>query len=333
MIATLIAYTKYNRALRDTPHDDVRRLLDAPGTFADRLCEFAGRVCYRSTDRMGQAPGFIAARIREGHEDIIEHASAVIEFSDVWDNAHLFKHLRNITPHCEVRQAGVFQFIVAANLRTWRILSEHIPEALPILGGIAPATFADKIIDATPIHSSPNFGCDYIDKSGRVTMLAFTYPMIGRLSSATFLIEHISRACTHQLVRHRLGSFSQESQRYVDLSKGEWQAIAPPAIADSWEASAVLSEFWREAEVAYAKLRELGIRKEDARYLLPNAAETRMVVTMPFHAWRHFLWQRALDKAAQWEIREIGQSILHHLYAIAPDEFTAEMKYYTENIQ
>ena len=327
MNATLIAYTQRNRALLYTPHDDVRRLLDAPGTFADRLCEFAGRVCYRSTERMGQAPGFIAARIREGHEDIIEHASAVIEFTNVGDQEELLSHLRNITPHCEVIQL-FGGFIVAANLRTWRILSEHLPEALPILGGIAPATFADKIIDATPIHSSPNFGCDYIDKSGRVTMLAFTYPIIGRLSSATFLIEHISRACTHQLVRHRLGSFSQESQRYVDLSKGEWQAIAPPAIADSWEASAVLSEFWREAEVAYAKLRELGILKEDARYLLPNAAETRMVVTMPFHAWRHFLWQRALDKAAQWEIREIGQSILHHLYAIAPNEFINEMEYY-----
>jgi thymidylate synthase (FAD) len=102
-------------------------------------------------------------------------------------------------------------------------------------------------------------------------------------------------------VRHRLASFSQESQRYVELSKGGWQAIIPPAVADNTTAMAELTEFWRIAEAKYARLRELGIRKEDARFLLPNAAETRIITTMNFAAWQHFLWLRAVDKAAQWE--------------------------------
>ncbi len=85
-------------------------------------------------------------------------------------------------------------------------------------------------------------------------------------------------------MRHRLASFSQESQRYVDLSKGDWRAVVPPAIAANPAALAELEEFWRMAEEKYARLRQLGIRKEDARFLLPNAAETRIITTMNFAA-------------------------------------------------
>ena len=110
-------------------------------------------------------------------------------------------------------------------------------------------------------------------------------------------------------------------QRYVDLSKGGWQAVIPQAVADNPEAMAVMAAFWQDAEDRYAQLRGLGIRKEDARFLLPNAAETRIVTTMNFAAWSHFLWLRAVDKAAQWEIRAMGQRTLEMLYAIAPAVF------------
>ena len=93
---------------------------------------------------------------------------------------------------------------------------------------------------------------------------------------------------------------------------------------------AELAEFWRIAEEKYARLRELGIRKEDARFLLPNAAETRIVATMNFAAWSHFLWLRAVDKAAQWEIRAMGQAVLKLLYTIAPEVFAAQWRVYQE---
>ena len=148
--------------------------------------------------------------------------------------------------------------------------------------------------------------------------------------AATFLFEGISRTCTHQLVRHRLASFSQESQRYVDLSRGGWQAIVPEAVAANPEAQAELEEFWRIAEAKYAKLRGLGIRKEDARFLLRNAAETRIVATMNFAAWSHFFWLRAVDTAAQWEIRLMGQRALAMLYPIAPSVFQPHWDVYLE---
>ena len=170
----------------------------------------------------------------------------------------------------------------------------------------------------------------------RVTLLGYTQPQLAdpalalHHGAATFLFEGISRTCTHQLVRHRLASFSQESQRYVDLSKGGWNAIVPPAVAENPAAMAELEEFWAMAEAKYARLRQLGIRKEDARFLLPNAAETRIVTSMNFAGWSHFLWLRAVDKAAQWEIRLMGQRALQMLHAVAPEEFAEQWQVYVD---
>lgn len=138
-------------------------------------------------------------------------------------------------------------------------------------------------------------------------------------ASATFEISGVSRVCTHQLVRHRIASYSQESQRYVDLSNPEY--VVPPSVAEDPEAM----QIWREATdrlaEAYRRLRERGIFKEDARFLLPNATATRIVVTMNFRSWRHFIKERGLNRAAQWEIREVANRILDILYEQAPSVF------------
>ncbi|NOX62279.1 MAG: FAD-dependent thymidylate synthase [Chloroflexi bacterium] len=158
----------------------------------------------------------------------------------------------------------------------------------------------------------------------KVTLLGFTpidgIPEPEKHGSATFLIEGVSRTCSHQIVRHRLASFSQESQRYVSLEKGGWQAVVPPALAANAEAKAVLDEAWDDLQAAYARLRELGIRKEDARFLLPNAAETKLVMSLHFPGLRHFFWLR-LDKAAQWEIRRVAAEMLRLVYPLAPQVF------------
>ena len=114
------------------------------------------------------------------------------------------------------------------------------------------------------------------------------------------------------------------------MGRGGGQASGPRAVEATPEPRAGRAEFGRIAEEKYARLRELGIRKEDARFLLPNAAETRIVTTMNYAAWSHFLWLRAVDKAAQWEIRAMGQEVLKMLYAIAPDVFAEHWRVYQE---
>jgi thymidylate synthase (FAD) len=137
-------------------------------------------------------------------------------------------------------------------------------------------------------------------------------------ASATFEIRGISRACSHQLVRHRIASYSQESQRYVDMSAPEF--VMPPSVMKDPEAVTVWEEFMGQVSEAYRRLRALGVRKEDARFVLPNAAATRIVVTMNFRALRHFFLARC-DPAAQWEIRALALEMLRQAHALAPSVF------------
>jgi thymidylate synthase (FAD) len=137
-------------------------------------------------------------------------------------------------------------------------------------------------------------------------------------ASATFEISGISRACSHQLVRHRLASYSQESQRYVDMVEPEW--ALPPDVLDDQDATAVWMDFARQVKDAYRALRELGMRKEDARFVLPNAAATRILVTMNFRELLHFFRIR-IAPAAQWEIRDVGVLMLELIYPHAPSVF------------
>jgi thymidylate synthase (FAD) len=137
-------------------------------------------------------------------------------------------------------------------------------------------------------------------------------------ASVTFDISGISRACSHQLVRHRIASYSQESQRYVDMSAPEF--VVPPSVAASAEARAVWDGFLAQVGEAYRQLRALGVRKEDARFVLPNATATRIIVTMNFRALRHFFRVRC-DKAAQWEIRALALEMLRQVHTLAPAVF------------
>lgn len=308
---------------------DAELIDNGAGHFQENLIEFAGRVCYKSVKRMGTSPNFIQDKVQRGHEDIIEH---IVVTMQVFENRN-WRLLRWHNRHCEVTQDSNGWF-VSGNLRVWLdfFRNDILPDALPILTAIAPSVFAE--FGAQPVtldYVRQAFSVPCADHGvQRITLLGANLPNVSddhllHHGSATFLFEGISRACTHQLVRHRLASFSQESQRYVDLSKGEWSAIIPPEIYANDEAYKIIEDFFYRAEEAYRQLRELGIRKEDARFLLPNATETRIVTTMNFAAWSHFCWLRAVDRAAQWEIREMGQAVLGQLYQIAPDVFQEHM--------
>jgi thymidylate synthase (FAD) len=137
-------------------------------------------------------------------------------------------------------------------------------------------------------------------------------------ASATFEISGISRACSHQLVRHRIASYSQESQRYVDMSDPEW--VLPHAIAGDPQARTIWDRFAQEVESAYRALRELGVRKEDSRFVLPNAAATRIIVTMNFRILLR-LFELRINPAAQWEIRDMCVRMLELVYSHAPSVF------------
>lgn len=131
----------------------------------------------------------------------------------------------------------------------------------------------------------------------------------------TFAVEGVSRVLTHQLVRHRIASYSQQSQRYVDMR--DFSYVVPPSIASDpvarREFERVVAEIRRGYERIMQRLAERGISGEeaqqDARFLLPQAAETKIVVTMNCRELLHFFGQRCCQRA-QWEIRELAYRML-----------------------
>lgn len=137
-------------------------------------------------------------------------------------------------------------------------------------------------------------------------------------ASASFRILGASRAFTHQLVRHRLASFSQQSQRYVD--EAEFNFIVPPDIAADDKALALYREFMEETRQTYIKLREMGIKKENARFILPNALESQIVFSANFRELRT-VFNLRLEKGAQWEIRRVCMQMLKILQKEAPSVF------------
>ena len=132
---------------------------------------------------------------------------------------------------------------------------------------------------------------------------------------ATFDISGISRACSHQLVRHRLATYSQRSQRYVREEGFDY--ITPPTIAENEEAVRIYHMTIGALQQAYGSLLKLNIPKEDARFLLPNACATNLVMTANFREWMH-IFKLRLTSHAQWEIRELAASILKILQREAP---------------
>jgi thymidylate synthase (FAD) len=143
-------------------------------------------------------------------------------------------------------------------------------------------------------------------------------------ASFTFAIDGVSRACTHQLVRHRVASYNQQSQRYVRFGAAD-SFVVPPRIAADPQAEAIFLQAMEQARVAYDKLVEIGLGEgrsaesvqEDARFVLPNAAETKIVVTMNARELRHFFRVRCCRRA-QWEINDLSWQMRGIVRGVSP---------------
>jgi thymidylate synthase (FAD) len=164
-----------------------------------------------------------------------------------------------------------------------------------------------------------------LDKTGEDTAARFCrmllrsgHHSVFEHASATFRVRGGSRAFTHQLVRHRLCTFSQQSQRYVD-ERG-FEVVKPDSIAENPEAEEIFDGYVRRCREAYDGLRRLGVPKEDARFVLPNAAQSEIVVTANLRQWRHILELRG-DRRAQWEIRRFAVEVFKILVKHAPNVF------------
>ena len=181
------------------------------------------------------------------------------------------------------------------------------PEKIPAMAGMLTHSKSkpEDLLKAS--DKSLNAVLKEVLKMGHTSVIEHT--------SFTFAISDVSRALTHQLVRHRIASYAQQSQRYVNLEKPCF--VTPPKISKNKKMKKAydktMENIWKE----YNKLLNLGIPAEDSRFVLPNAACTNIIVTMNARSLLNFFELRTCQHA-QWEIRKCAQKMLSEVKKVAP---------------
>jgi thymidylate synthase (FAD) len=198
-------------------------------------------------------------------------------------------------------------------------LLTHTPEPEKLVAAAARLCYSDKQVSEIMDNFTEEKVEKFIDK---LVALGHESPL--EHVSFTFGIEGISRACSHQLVRHRIASYSQKSQRYVN--EKEFGYIVPNSIHrinplcefggntwDYFDIMDLLNEWYKLA------IKE-GMEPEDARMILPNACETSIIVTMNVRTLLNFFKHRDCNRA-QWEIRSVAREMMKLCKEVAPKLF------------
>lgn len=217
-------------------------------------------------------------------------------------------------------------------------LLEHTPEPEKLAATAAKLCYSGSDINSLRDGLSAEKIKDFINM-----LVSVGHESVMEHVSFTFGIEGISRACSHQLVRHRIASYSQKSQRYVNENGFEF--VTPPAIEELPEAKQEYDSVIRTITESYAKIADMLTEKhkadfmaqgldeksasskarklanEDARFLLPNACETKIIVTMNVRSLFNFFHHRCCNRA-QWEIREVAVEMLRLCLEVAPNIFS-----------
>lgn len=231
----------------------------------------------------------------------------------------------------------IYVFLTSGGLNMKVTLISHTPEPEKLAATAAKLCYSSSDIESLTEGLTDDQIKDYIKM-----LVSIGHESVMEHVTFTFGIEGISRACSHQLVRHRIASYSQKSQRYVNEDGFEF--ITPPAIHEVPEAEAEYMKAISSITESYSKIADLlteyhknnlvrdGLdekqalskaRKtanEDARFILPNACETKIVVTMNVRSLLNFFRHRCCNRA-QWEIRAVADEMLKLCLATAPNIF------------
>lgn len=270
--------------------------------------EYCGRVCYKSDSNISDTSyiRFLQNIYKSGHLSVLEHERLIFKIEPSYELYRIIPNLKyfKITSYNK-------DIIVSANIRAWVENCNNVENPFyPFLQEVYPLFFTEK----SEVFKFPN-----IKLVNDEIFETFTEGEKSEIEEfhkeRTFKIL-CSRACSHQIVRHRVFSFSQQSQRYCNFSGekfGHSIDFIMPIINDKKEFEKTSKEMifkkfedsFQEAENSYFSLIEMGARPEDARAVLPNAAATIIVMTGTKQDWNSFFKLRC-DEHAQKEIRDIA---------------------------
>ncbi|GKI15614.1 flavin-dependent thymidylate synthase [Oscillospiraceae bacterium] len=219
-------------------------------------------------------------------------------------------------------------------------LLAYTPEPEKVVAAAAKLCYSGAQIDELLAGLTPEKSREFVERLAKMGHESPTEHV-----SFTFAIEGVSRSLLAQITRHRIASYSVQSQRYVRLDGFEY--VTPPEVAADPEASAAFEQAMRAENEQYERIaallkeghtrrlmREEGLTEaaaakkaeklaiEDARFVLPNACETKMIVTMNARSLHNFFRHRCCSRA-QWEIRALADEMLRLVYPVAPALFAA----------
>lgn len=205
-------------------------------------------------------------------------------------------------------------------------LIEHTPNPEKVIAAAAKLCYSSVGIDEIQKNLDGESAIKFLNM-----LMSYGHESPVEHVSFTFAVEGVSRSLTHQLVRHRLASYSQQSQRYVRLNQFEY--IIPPEIEKDENAKKIFIDTMESSQKSYSKLTNILKEKyikggmdlvsaekksiEDARYVFPNACETKIIFTMNARSLINFFRHRCCNRA-QWEIRGLANEMLKEVKEVAP---------------
>lgn len=289
--------------------------------------ERIARICYKSEDKIteGSAEKMVKALIKNNHTAMIEHSSLVIELTEGdynWIVTYI-KYIEQVEGiKVYLRYSVIDKFIISGNIRAWReFLSACADNNLYIFTPLDRIFKCDKYrVFFKDIDYSVDEGSGYVIEADPSELIP-EEQLIHRDFTVLFTVD---RGVSHEIVRHRVASFAQESTRYCNYGKsGDVTFIKPcyldydtPAF-DNWV------EDMMRAEKAYLRMLADGYTPQEARAVLPNSLKTEIAMTANLNEWRHFLKLRAVGVTGKPhpQMLEVAVPLLESCKTIIPVVF------------
>ncbi len=294
----------------------------------EQFIEKVGRTCYKSEDKITDtsAAKFVSNLIKNGHEAMIEHWSLVFKtdketYDRVKSDWDRLLHVGSIPvreqlrpyirfTYCELDD-GDARYIISGNMRAWR---DYVKVCISDFGFIP--DYMHDMIKTYPLFF-PEYPPYIFNKSNNnklipisISELNFVERQVHQDITVKFVCD---RGVSHEMVRHRVASFAQESTRYCNYSKdkfgNELTFIKPSWCNSSDDIYKVWIDKCMEAESAYFLMLDCGATPQEARSVLPNSLKTEIIVTMNLDGWDHFFGLRCANSAHP-DMREVARMAL-----------------------
>lgn len=293
--------------------------------------EICTRNCYKSEKhiKIGSAEKLLTTILESDHRSVLEHRSVILEIKGVDPKEVITDILSEVEEYPSV---GLFGFRyteldngirLSGNVRMWldfqNLALPTIPEAhlkgicyglhskWPFFFSYLPERNLVQSSEVKSLDENPVTNSNNLKSSEMAKHMMLTARLVG------------SRAMSHQLVRHRLASYSQESQRYCNYGKKGFQMVIPTTMNDHERIRFMMDTF--KDYLDYEYYLKIGVAPEDARFRLPNATKTEVIMTTTLAFWNHVFKERAHNTHAQWEIRKIMLGIEGEFQKMVPSVF------------